>query len=618
MKTHFNLIFTLLLTAILTQTVFSQSCTGVINTFPVTEDFENPISFWDQWTSAPLLWQYNLNGTQTPNTGPTAASNGTGYVYVEATNQEGSAVLLSPCFDLTSLTNPELTFDYHLYGDDAFRFLVQTSVNGGNTWGQIELSAINDQGPNWNSVTIDLSSYSNDTNVRFRFIGVVFGGNSGNDEGDVALDNIRIGEAPACFDISVSYSDISCSGANDGSATLLVYPANTTGLDILWSNGATTNSISNLSPGNYSVEVTDNASCTKTKNFTIAEAQGLSAELYITPNAGLGNADGRIHSIVSGGNAPYTYQWNNGSTGATNFNVATGYEELKITDANGCQVKIPTFMPNIELCSDVYGNWSYHLSFEGGLGRFKQGTDDDRNWKRKSGATPTANTGPTTAAQASKYRYIESSGNGGPYKTGVIVSKKCFDISNLPNPELYFQYHMFGADMGQLFVQTSTDGGYVWRENIWEISGDQGNIWKEAFIDLSGVSSSTLMIRIVGRTGAGNLSDIAIDDLHIRSAGTSLRSEMATTRSVEDITMNLDEQLISLVYPNPTQDILTINHRESTNLIKVLDNKGQTMMTLIPSEVETKIDLSSLNNGMYILQAIDENGKTAYHKVLKI
>lgn len=620
MKTCLRLMLTLFLFQAVQMYMAAQACTGVINTFPVVQSFENPANTWDQWSSAPFLWEQNSGPTTTPFTGPVGASDGTQYMYVEATNQSGSGVLFTPCMDLTSLANPQISFDYHLYGADAFRLVIQVSTDGGNSWGALLFSVLGDQGPDWISETIDLSPYASATNFRLRIIGVVNGLN-GNDEGDVAIDNIQIGEAPSCFEISVNYTPVSCNGSADGAADLLIYPANTQGLSILWSTGATNSSITNLAPGNYSVDVTDNNGCTKTKNFAITEPSPLSADLYILPEAESGLSNGAIYTIVSGGSPPYSYQWFNGSTGNYNFSLSAGYEELVLTDANGCEITLPTFVPVKESCSGVYGNWPYNLTFEGNLGRFKQAADDDRNLSKRSGSTPTANTGPSSAIQGANYRYLESSGSGGPFKTAAIVSKRCFDITNLSNPELYFQYHMYGADMGQLFVQTSINGGYSWRENIWEVSGDQGNAWQEAFIDLSDQVSSELVIRIVARSGSGQLSDIAIDDLHIRTAGSSFTAdETIDTRSDNQLFAqeSLDTDIISNYYPNPTYDLLNIDHSEDLITLNVLNLQGQVLVKLNPAGNTSTLDLSQLSMGTYLLQAIDNKGQMSIRKVVKI
>ncbi|MDF1696276.1 MAG: T9SS type A sorting domain-containing protein [Saprospiraceae bacterium] len=620
MKTILNFVMIVLLVQITYTPMTAQACTGVVNTFPLEQDFENTANLWDQWVSAPYPWINIIGPTPTPFTGPNGASNGSRYMYVEATGQAGSGVILSPCLDLTSLTTPQLSFDYHLYGQDAFRLVIQGSTDGGNTWGNIVFFVSNDQGPNWIPETVDLSPYLTETNFRLRFIGVVNDVN-GNDEGDVAIDNIRIGDAPACFEISVNYANETCNAANDGSATLLVYPANTQGLDILWSTGATTSSISNLAPGNYSVEVTDNNSCTKVKNFTILETSPISADLFIVPTSGVGNADGRAIAIVSGGTPPYSYQWENGSTTSSILYVINGYEELTVTDANGCQATFPTFIPAIDLCSDVYDNWPYSLSFEGGLGRFKQGIDDNRNWKKRTGATPTSNTGPSGAIQGVNYRYIESSGNGGPFKTGVIVSKRCFDISNLTDPELTFKYHMYGAQMGQLFVQVSTNGGYIWNENIWEVSGDQGNAWQTATIDLSEVSSTNLMIRIVGRTGAGQLSDIAIDDLHIQTNVPLVQRETEPNSTRSDIdanSMTESIEMVTKVYPNPVDQKLNIEHLDQVAQLHLLNLQGQRVISTKANGEQTILNVDFLENGMYILQAVHQNGEISVRKILKL
>ena len=68
--------------------------------------------------------------------------------------------------------------------------------------------------------------------------------------------------------------------------------------------------------------------------------------------------------------------------------------------------------------------------------------------------------------------YIATSSSGGPY----TLTSECLDISTLAAPALRFQYHMYGATMGTLSVEISTDTGATWT-SVWALSGDQGNQW---------------------------------------------------------------------------------------------------------------------------------------------
>ncbi len=106
----------------------------------------------------------------------------------------------------------------------------------------------------------------------------------------------------------------------------------------LWSNSATTAIIDNISAGTYTVTVTDGAGCSATRTFTLpANTQGLSVTVVSTP-ANCSGAGGAASVSVTGGQAPYQYEWN---TGETTFQIAglpSGVYSVTITDATGCSV----------------------------------------------------------------------------------------------------------------------------------------------------------------------------------------------------------------------------------------------------------------------------------------
>jgi V8-like Glu-specific endopeptidase len=164
---------------------------NLINTFPYSEGFETGLGDWTQDIDDDFDWLRNSGATPSNGTGPSAANSGNFYVYTEASapNDGGKvARLISPCFDITGLTFPELTFDYHMYSvQDAMGTLtVQVSVGGG-AWTTLWTRS-GDQGDVWRSATVDLNSYSLATDLRIRFVCL-----TNSFESDIALDNIGVG-----------------------------------------------------------------------------------------------------------------------------------------------------------------------------------------------------------------------------------------------------------------------------------------------------------------------------------------------------------------------------------------------------------------------------------------
>lgn len=156
----------------------------------------------------------------------------------------------------------------------------------------------------------------------------------------VLEDSIIISEPPCTnFYLGVNLTQITCNGRSDGSASLVIVDG-TAPYDIHWSNGATTNSLSNLTAGNYSVSVTDSSNCTAIKTFTIGQPDPLSLSLVPT-NVTCANAgDGTIDLTVAGGTFPYIYTWYSGITPIADhedlINLSPGTYSVSVNDANGC------------------------------------------------------------------------------------------------------------------------------------------------------------------------------------------------------------------------------------------------------------------------------------------
>ena len=137
---------------------------------------------------------------------------------------------------------------------------------------------------------------------------------------------------------NISSTMVTCNGLGNGSITV----APTGGVapyTYLWSNSDTTNAISNLAPGNYSVVITDDNGCTVTENVVIAEPLTfIIASTSYTDVTTYGGSDGSASVVVSGGTAPYSYLWSNNATTDTASNLVAGTYTVTVIDANGCTV----------------------------------------------------------------------------------------------------------------------------------------------------------------------------------------------------------------------------------------------------------------------------------------
>lgn len=135
--------------------------------------------------------------------------------------------------------------------------------------------------------------------------------------------------------VNVSVNDISCPGEEDGSITATPIGGSAP-ITYAWSNGATSQSITGLAPGSYTVTITDANGCTASASGNVAPKAAIEVALGKNDPTCVGETDGSITSSVAGGTPPYTYAWSNGATTANLGSLAPGTYELTVTDASGC------------------------------------------------------------------------------------------------------------------------------------------------------------------------------------------------------------------------------------------------------------------------------------------
>jgi len=130
-----------------------------------------------------------------------------------------------------------------------------------------------------------------------------------------------------------SVTNASC-GASDGEITISVENGSGT-FTVLWENGQTTNTISNLEVGCYNVEIFDENGCEASANICIENLEAPELELEITqPSCGTSN--GSIQLTINGGTEPFTIEWSNNSADLILENLGEGTYSVTVTDAGGC------------------------------------------------------------------------------------------------------------------------------------------------------------------------------------------------------------------------------------------------------------------------------------------
>lgn len=154
--------------------------------------------------------------------------------------------------------------------------------------------------------------------------------------------------ASSALSVAISKTDISCHGADDGSAVALSNGG--TGIYTYeWNNGASASNIQNLQAGTIGVIVTDSEGCQGTATAVITEPEVLSIAIFKQDEQCFGMHNGSATATALGGSAPYTFTWSNGENASTMIGLTGGTYNLIVTDANGCMVSESILIESAEL-----------------------------------------------------------------------------------------------------------------------------------------------------------------------------------------------------------------------------------------------------------------------------
>ena len=153
-----------------------------------------------------------------------------------------------------------------------------------------------------------------------------------------AQDDKNSQKAPCVFTADIQGVDVDCYGNNTGSVDLTVIGTSGT-YTFLWSNGETTEDISNLTAETYFVQITDNSGCKIIEFITIDEPSKLEIDhIEVEDVLCNGENSGSIELFVTGGYGSYQYIWNDGNNSKLRENLYASNYIVTIYDENYCNV----------------------------------------------------------------------------------------------------------------------------------------------------------------------------------------------------------------------------------------------------------------------------------------
>ena len=136
------------------------------------------------------------------------------------------------------------------------------------------------------------------------------------------------------IEVAISKIDATCDESN-GAITAAV-TGGTAPYQFEWSTGQSGPELSDLSPGTYTVTITDNSGCSQIERVNIVQSSGLTVAVEANQIICHDERNGSAVAEASGGRSPYEYSWDTGDRSAAVENLSAGTYTVTATDADGC------------------------------------------------------------------------------------------------------------------------------------------------------------------------------------------------------------------------------------------------------------------------------------------
>ena len=164
---------------------------------------------------------------------------------------------------------------------------------------------------------------------------------------------------PCNMYLTYTKTDVTVNGGNDGSIDISVFDY-TGSLNFYWDSGQTTEDISGLTAGTYTIYVSDDSNCQVDTSITIVEPPVDTCNIYLTYTktdvTTYGGNNGSIDISVFDNIGYVSYNWSNGETTEDINNLTANTYQLSVTDSIGCQIDTSITIVEPQLMLSLSGN----------------------------------------------------------------------------------------------------------------------------------------------------------------------------------------------------------------------------------------------------------------------
>jgi len=408
-----------------------------------------------------------------------------------------------------------------------------------------------------------------------------------------------------CFTISSTILSINvdCFGANNGSIVYLP-SGGTAPYTYSWSNGQSTQNLTNLSGGTYTLTLTDNYNCTQFETVNISEpSQALSLSSIWVDESIDGANDGVINLAVVGGTSPYTYQWNSGQTFQDINNLADGTYTVTVTDNNGCtETHTVTIAPGIMPCTVPTNIVASNI----------QNTSATLSWSNNSNASVyevsyKAINNPVWTTFNSNFNFAILNNLSSCETYEVRIKSTC------SNAQISQYSNIYSFQTAGCVLPCATING-LFSQNV--TSASAFLVW-----DIVPNATYTMYYKAAGNANWFSYpTQFPIAILFTLPACTDFEwyvevncpnGQISTPSPIANFTTigancktnsNFDNISKLNLYPNPSNDYIIIEHPEIVTTVQLFNTQGQFIKSYLVNDKNVKIDIEFLSLGTYYVK----------------